>query len=170
MKIKTRAITASAASAAVIFVVTYLIRIPVPGSSGGYLNIGDIAIYLSAFVLGPIPAAVAAAAGSAVSDALAGAVVYVPATFVIKGLMGLICGRLARSGRFAPFTAGAVISGAVMAAGYFAFETAVFGAAYAVTSVIPNIIQWGVCAAAAAALYPGAAKLTDQIGSAKNRK
>jgi len=164
MRVRTRAITAAAVSAAVIFVVTYLIRIPVPGSSGGYLNIGDIAIYLSAFVLGPVPAAIAAAAGSAVSDALAGAVIYVPATFVIKGLMGLVCGRLARNGRLATFAAGAVISGAVMVVGYAAFESAVFGAAYAVTSIIPNVIQWGACAAAAIALYPGIAKLSDQIG------
>ena len=154
MKVPTRAITASAVAAAIIFVVTYLIRVPIPGSSAGYLNLGDIAVYLSALLLGPLPAA-AAAVGSALSDALAGAALYIPATFVIKGLMGLICGALARKGRFGPFVLGCVLSGAVMVFGYAAFEAAAFGFAYAALSLVPNAIQWGVGVAVALALFPG---------------
>ncbi|MDR1292922.1 MAG: ECF transporter S component, partial [Clostridiales Family XIII bacterium] len=42
----------TALMAAIIFVVTYLIRIPMPFASGGYLNIGDTPLYIAAYLLG----------------------------------------------------------------------------------------------------------------------
>jgi uncharacterized membrane protein len=84
--------------AAIVFVVTYLIRIPLPFTAGGSLNLGDTPIYLAAYLLGGPAGAVAGALGSALSDLASGAVFYVAPTAVIKGAMGFVCGVLMNGG------------------------------------------------------------------------
>jgi Predicted membrane protein len=65
------------------------IKSPVPG---GYLNIGDAVIFISAILFGPLVGFLAGSIGSALSDASFAAYMFVPGTFVIKGLEGLIAG------------------------------------------------------------------------------
>ncbi|MDR2610094.1 MAG: ECF transporter S component [Clostridiales Family XIII bacterium] len=154
-----RKLTAAALVAALVFIVTFLIRIPIPVASGGYVNLGDTVIYLGALILGGWPGAAAAAVGSALSDLIAGYVVYAPATFIIKGLMGLVCGLLARRAGFARFTVAALMSGAVMVAGYFLFEALFFNLNQAIVSVPFNLMQWIGGVIAALALYPAARRV-----------
>jgi uncharacterized membrane protein len=158
-----RTITVSAITAAVIFLVTWTIRIPVPATAGGYVNFGDVVIYISAFMLGGPTAAIAAAVGSALADTAAGAVIYIPATFVIKGLMGLICGYISSSKKFSMYAVSAIVGGAVMTAGYGLYELAVFGAEYAASSLPFNMIQWAGSAAAAIVLFPVIKRLSNAI-------
>lgn len=150
----TKKITYSAIAAAVVFVVTWMIRVPVPATSGGYVNVGDVVIFSVAYLLGGPIAAAAAAVGSALADLAAGAAVYAPATFVIKGLMGLVCGFLTVRKTFRAFALSCVAGGAIMAAGYGVYECAVFGLAYALAALPFNLIQWGGSAIIAVALYP----------------
>ncbi|MDR1043361.1 MAG: ECF transporter S component [Clostridiales Family XIII bacterium] len=84
----------TALMAAIIFVVTYLVRIPMPIASGGYLNIGDTPLYIAAYLLGGPAGAVAGAIGSAMSDLSAGYVIYALPTAIIKGTMGFVCGTI----------------------------------------------------------------------------
>jgi len=77
--------------AAIIFLLTFLVHVPIPGG-GGYIHPGDAAIYLGAFLLGPLYGALAAGVGSMLSDLAAGYVIYAPVTFIIKALMALIVG------------------------------------------------------------------------------
>lgn len=72
--------------AALACVATMSIRIPTPGT-GGYIHPGDAIVILSGVVLGPSYGLLAAGIGSAISDLLGGYFVYVPITFVIKGLL-----------------------------------------------------------------------------------
>jgi uncharacterized membrane protein len=139
--------------AAVIFVVTYVLPIPLP-SSGGYLNIGDAPLYLAAYLLGGPAGAVAGAIGASMSDLALGYVAYVVPTAVIKGAMGLICGKLMRTGDMKRFALAAILGGAVMVCGYAAFETLFFNANQALASVPFNCIQWAGGVAAAVALFP----------------
>jgi uncharacterized membrane protein len=85
--------------AAIIFVVTYVVRIPMPIASGGYLNIGDTPLYIAAYLLGGPAGAIAGALGSAMSDLAAGFVVYAIPTAIIKGTMGFICGVIMNRAR-----------------------------------------------------------------------
>jgi uncharacterized membrane protein len=163
--------------AAIIFVVTYLIKFPLPFASGGYLNIGDAPIYLAAYLLGGPAGAVAGALGSAMSDLAAGYVLYAVPTAVIKGAMGFVCGILMKSGADAAggdaMTTGAALSGnparrggllrfilaaalggAIMVGGYALFEASFFNFAQAVGSVPFNCIQWVGGVAVATALFP----------------
>ena len=124
---------------AIIAVLTLFASIPLPvGSGGAYLNAGDAAIYAAAYVLGPIGGAIAASVGSALADVLHGAVVYAPATFVIKGLMGLIAGLLFKKSRWLAPLAG----GIVMPLGYFAFEYLLYGSGTALFGLWTNAIQF----------------------------
>ena len=96
-------LTRTAVLAALIAIATMVIPIPIPG--GGYANAGDIVILITAFVLGPVPAAFAAGFGSVVADLLLGYSAYAPGTLLVKGLAGLTAGLVflaleRRSGSF----------------------------------------------------------------------
>ena len=160
MKTNIQKITITAAFAALIFAVTFIVHIPVPGTAGGYINLGDTAIYLAAFLLGGPLAGAAAAIGSALADLSFAATYYIVPTFFIKGLMGLTAGYLSRSARFSRYTVACVLGGLIMTAGYGLYELAVFGSAYALGSLPFNLIQWVGGTAAAIILFPIAKRLS----------
>lgn len=117
--------------------------IQVPNTQGGYVNLGDGIIFASAMILGPF-AGVVGALGSVMADLFAGYPHYAPATFVIKGLMGLVAGLLLTKGRHRNYFYTALvflICEGIMVGGYFAYESVLFGVPLAVASVFPNIFQ-----------------------------
>lgn len=156
---------------ALVFLATYFTRIPTL-LPGGYFNLGDAVIMLAAVFLGPLGGLAAGAIGSGLADLAAGALLFAPITFVVKGLEGLVVGLLAAkymkaarnqiikedrktSGTSVNFQLiFAVITGAViMVAGYFfaeAFVLSIFDEAFgwtaAVTELLPNFIQGGLSA------------------------
>ena len=65
----------TALMAALIFVATYLIKIPNP-ATGGYSHMGDCMIFIAVVMLGRRNGSMAAAIGGALSDLLAGAAVW----------------------------------------------------------------------------------------------
>ncbi|MCL1895768.1 MAG: ECF transporter S component [Clostridiales bacterium] len=152
-------LTTTALMAAVIFVVTFVVRIPMPIAAGGYLNIGDAAVYIAASLLGGPWGMLAAAAGSALADLSAGYAIYILPTAVVKGMMGLICGRLMERTGFARFVVASVIGGAVMTGGYAAFDAVLFNVNQALAGAPFNMIQWGCGVAVAAALYPAVGRI-----------
>lgn len=156
-------ITASAITAALVFVVTWTVRIPIPATSGGYLNFGDVIIFISAYLLGGPVSAIASAIGSALADTAAASVIYVPGTFVIKGLMGLVCGLLSTQRKFTIYAGSCILGGAIMTLGYALYETAVFGFAYAISSVPFNLLQWAGSSAAAIVLFPVIKRLSKAL-------
>ena len=79
--------------AALSCVATMSIRIPTPGT-GGYIHPGDAIVILSGVILGPVWGFLAGGIGSALSDLIGGYFVYVPITFMIKGLVALAAGLL----------------------------------------------------------------------------
>ena len=135
----------AALMAALCTLLTLVIRIPSP--MGGYLNLGDCAVLLSAWLLGPAAGAAAAGLGSALADLL-GYPLYAPGTLVIKALMAAAAGWLFRSltRRNVPLTGAGLVSGvvaeAIMAGGYFLFECWVLGMGPAVVVNLPaNLVQ-----------------------------
>ena len=132
-------LTLAGVMAALVFVMTYVPKVPVP-VTGGYVHLGDGAIFLSVLLLGPlgIPAA---AIGSGLSDILGGYMVYVLPTMVIKGLVALIAWKIWKEGSWLRAVIAFVLAEAVMVAGYFAFEAVMYGPAAAWAAVGPNCIQ-----------------------------
>ncbi len=113
----------------------------------GHVNLGDLIILVSAYILGPF-ACIPAAAGSASADLIAGYGQYVLPTFLIKGLMGAVAGIILRNGTDGKVSLvkklfAGIAAESIMIAGYFLFESLPFmyGVTAALGSVIPNLIQ-----------------------------
>ena len=129
--------------AALVFIGTEL-HIP---TAIGHINLGDLVILVSSYILGPV-AFFPAAIGSTLADLLAGYPQYAVATFLIKGIMGLVAGLLLRRNAhwkvsLARELSVSFVAELIMIAGYFVFESLPFmyGVEAALGSVIPNGIQ-----------------------------
>ena len=125
--IATKDITKIAIMAALVFVTTYLIKIP---SLNGYTHIGDSMVILSALILGKKKGALAAGLGAALCDLLSGYMQYIIPTFLIKAIMVLFA-----------WIIGSIIGCAFQVFGYGLVETIMYGFAAALLSVPANIIQ-----------------------------
>ncbi|NLU52102.1 MAG: ECF transporter S component [Clostridiaceae bacterium] len=91
MKNNTRKYVLTGLMTALVFVLTYIIKIPVPYTSG-YIHLGDSMIYISVMVLGPAFGAFASGIGSMLADIAGGYLHYAVPTLVIKSLMALVMG------------------------------------------------------------------------------
>ena len=125
---KVQHLVLAALFAALTTVMTMVIRIPSPMS--GYVNLGDCAVLLSAWILGPGLGCVAAGIGSMLADLL-GYPLYAPGTLVVKGLMALVAGwlflRIKKGGlsrRLPALLASGVTGELIMILGYFIYEAA----------------------------------------------
>lgn len=131
--------------AALSCVATMSIRIPTPGT-GGYIHPGDAIVILSGVILGPVWGFFAGGIGSTLSDLIGGYFVYVPITFVIKGLVALVAGHLyqkigkTQKSRYVAVVLGGVADIILVAGGYFVYEYFIYGAG-AAASIPANIIQ-----------------------------
>ena len=124
---------------------TMSIRIPTPGT-GGYIHPGDAIVILSGVILGSVWGFLAGGIGSALSDLIGGYFIYVPITFVIKGLVALAAGLLYQKvgknqkSRYIAVILGGVADIILVAGGYFVCEFFIYGAG-AAASIPANIIQ-----------------------------
>lgn len=134
-----RRLAMSGVMAALVFVMTYLPKVPVP-VTGGYVHLGDGMVFLAAMLLGPMGAA-ASAVGSALSDLVGGYITYLLPTFLIKGVMALVAWKLYKPGKWLQTAIAFIIAEAVMVAGYFVFEAVLYGVPAALGAVGPNAIQ-----------------------------
>lgn len=141
--------------AALICVATMIIRIPSP--MNGYVNFGDCFVLLAAWILGPAYGFAAGGIGSALADLFAGYVSYIPATFLIKGLMALaaalVAGRIIKKAPghlLVGYVAGSLLGESIMIVGYFLYAALIFGKGLtAFLSVPGNVVQGAVGMAAA---------------------
>lgn len=139
-------IVMAALMAAFACVATMSIRIPTPGTAG-YIHPGDAIVILCGVILGPTWGLLAAGIGSAMADLIGGYFIYVPITFVIKGIVAFAAGMLYRKiGRTAKSRYIAVALGGIadiicVAGGYFLCEWGLYGAAAAAASVPANFVQ-----------------------------
>ncbi len=138
-KLSPRAIALCGMMAAVIFIATYFLKIPL---YFGYVHLGDGFILISAAVLG-WPAVLAAAVGSMLADLLAGYSMYMAPTFVIKAAVAAIA-VVAASKKSQPLQMFyMLIAEAAMVAGYFITDWLIlgFGWAAATAAILGNVLQ-----------------------------
>lgn len=143
MKTNAKKLTLIALFTVLICLATTVLK--VPSVVSGYVHLGDAFIILAGIILGPI-GGISAAVGSALADLLSGYALYIPATFVIKGLIGFLVGitfnRLKSKIKSKPLICLilGIISLSVMTLGYLAFELCLYGKA-AFLNVPFNLIQ-----------------------------
>ncbi len=137
-----------------VMIATIFIRVPIPGTQG-YVHLGDSMVFLSVLILGWKYGAVASAFGGLLADVLGGAAAWAPWTFGIKGIMAVILGLIAmklsehgsvsRGGFLFGESAGMVLAGIFMVAGYYFAEGVMYGNWVAPVIGIPwNIGQFVV--------------------------
>ena len=116
----------------------------VPSPTGGYMNLGDTAVLLGAYLLGPVYGAAAGGIGPALADLFAGYGIYVPATLVIKALMGLTAAllfRLLRRKNWSLLVCGGAAE-AIMVAGYCLYDALLAGSlAGGLIGIPSNLVQ-----------------------------
>lgn len=143
----TKKLVLTALLMALTFVATMFIRIPLPL---GYVNLGDVFVLLSVFILGPVYGTIAGGVGSCLAD-LIGYISYAPGTLIIKSAMALVAYlvyslllKATKKGIIAEIIGG--IAGAiVMAFGYFFYEILFFETAgVAIINVPWNLLQGAV--------------------------
>lgn len=140
----TRNIVMAALLAALVCVATMLIKVPSPLK--GYLNLGDGIVLLCGWLLSPVYGFLAAGIGSALADLFAGYVIYVPATFVIKGLMAIVAyygfrllGK--RIGNIPAMVLAGILAEIIMVLGYYVFEGFLYGFAESLVNIPANAVQ-----------------------------
>lgn len=136
---KTREIVITALMAALIFVATFMIKIPNP-ATGGYSHMGDCMIFLAVVLLGRKNGSMAAGIGGALSDFLAGAPLWILPTFIIKYIMAFIMGTIIKANPESKKlqVVGAAVGGVFQIIGYTLAKIVLIGMAPALMS-IPNV-------------------------------
>ncbi|MDO5026809.1 MAG: ECF transporter S component [Tissierellia bacterium] len=128
------------------FQVPYLVK-------EGYLNLGDVGVFLSGLLFGPLGGMIAGALGSSLADLFAGFVIYAPFTFVIKGIEGYIVAKLNMRKKDKYVFIYCLLAGIFMVFGYFVSEWFLYGLGGALANIGGNFIQAAVCATIASLIY-----------------
>ncbi len=121
------------ANIAITAVMTALVMLGVllhiaPTPVGGYIHLGDILIYFTAFAFGPVVGGVAGGLGAALSDILSGYAAFSPISLIVHGLQGYVAGRIAHGTTSPARLALAILAGAVIVVvGYFVGEGLFYG-------------------------------------------
>ncbi len=145
--ITTKKLVTTALMMALTMVATMFIRIPLPL---GYVNLGDVFVLLSVFILGPIYGTISAGIGSGLAD-LFGYISYAPGTLIIKSAMALVAWiiyeillKATKKAMLAEIVGG-IVGALIMALGYFCYEILFFTTpAVAIVNAPWNLLQGGV--------------------------
>lgn len=161
---KLKLMTRYAVMIALTTVMTMVVHIPTPATKG-YLNLGDMVVFLAAIIFGKSGGFVVGGLGSALADMLLGYTHYAPITFVVKGLEGFFAGALLETkiGQKVPIVPTA-IGGVWMAFGYYIAEIFMYGREAALAGVPGNIVQ-GLLGAVVAVVLSVALKKTKAFNS-----
>ncbi|MBO5278804.1 MAG: ECF transporter S component [Lachnospiraceae bacterium] len=141
---KTKDITITALMAALVFVGTYFLKIPLPF---GYTHLGDCLIILTVIIFGWKKGTVAGMIGAGLADLLGGYVSWVVPTAVIKGGWALIMGLImykAGKGKLVYGIIGAAAGGVFQIIGYTLVRVVLYGAAAAITA-LPILAGQTIC-------------------------
>ncbi|MFR0734221.1 MAG: ECF transporter S component [Oscillospiraceae bacterium] len=157
--VKIRKLVLAALFAALCTVMTLVIQIPSPMQ--GYVNLGDCAVLLSAWVLGPVYGGVAAGTGSMLADLFSGYAHYAPGTFLIALCMAVAAALIFRFLRNRPASklllaqgASGLVAEAVMVAGDTSAIPACGWARVWLPPLIPgNVVQGALGLVTATAIY-----------------
>jgi len=134
------------------FAITYWLQIPIP-ATGGYINIGDVAVMFTALLFGPIIGGIAGGLGPMLADIFSPYIIYAPATLIIKSIEGFLIGLISnpkdceRRVSFRDIIA-VLVGGFLIPLGYFVYEAFILnlGILIAFVEVPGNFFQFGFAA------------------------
>lgn len=135
-------IVISAMGLALVFLATYLLKIP--NGIQGYFNLGDGFIMLFASIVNPFMAFLIGGIGSALADIAGGYGVYAIWTFAIKGLEGIIVAlafqHMKSNMKYLSYGIGALL----MVSGYLVTDSVINQSwALGISGIPANLLQGG---------------------------
>lgn len=154
----TRHITTDAMFVALTLLFTAFVNIKIPsfGGAGGLIHLGNVPLFIAAIMYGRRTGAIAGAIGMGLFDIMSGWVAWAPCTVITCGLMGFVVGAINVNKKGVTIKILSMIFALIIkVAGYFIFESFVFGSgmAAAVKSVPGNIIQVTVASVIVILIY-----------------
>ena len=147
-KVNVRYITFTAVMAALVFVFTFTFKIPL---GTGYTHLGDMMIFLAAWLLGGKKAGL----GACLADLALGYAAWMAPTFIIKCLAVAICCLIAEKAMHRSllgYGVGAVAGGAFQIGAYTLAKVLMYDKTYALTTLPELAIQTTVGIAVAGVL------------------
>ncbi len=143
-KYTTREFCTAALFAAIIFVATAYLQIPIPI---GYAHLGDAFIFIAASLLPPPLAIIAATVGAGLADALFYPI-YIPATIIVKAASAIVFTSKKEKILCARNATALCLCSLFCAGGYYLYEALLTHSFVSpLVSVPGNIGQWAVSAA-----------------------
>jgi uncharacterized membrane protein len=128
---KTQILVINALFVALTLVATMFINLKLPiAGNGGLIHLGNVPLFIAAFVFGRRTGAIAGAFGMGLFDLISGWTIWAPFTFIIVGAMGYVAGLISEK---VPGKRAVVYSIAVIAAllikivGYYFAEVVLYG-------------------------------------------
>ncbi|OLS28156.1 MAG: Thiamine precursor transporter HmpT [Candidatus Thorarchaeota archaeon AB_25] len=140
-------------------IMTLIIQIPYPGTSG-YFNFGDTMVMLGGLLLGPVGGFFAGGVGSALADVISGYTFYAPITLVVKGFEAMAVGyfsfKVKEHVRLSKWDIIGVLVGAIiMLTGYFTVQVILFELPFAIGELVTvNLAQVVIGASVALIIGP----------------
>lgn len=137
---KIRKMVTAGVFAAMIFVLTYFVKVPV---ASGYVHFGDALIYICAGIIGGPWAILAGAIGEGLADLVGGYAVYAPATIIVKALIALPFIFAAKNNDKLLNVKSALMTipaGLITVGGYFIADL-IIDKSYAIVDIPGNVIQ-----------------------------
>ncbi|QHZ57819.1 ECF transporter S component [Brevibacillus agri] len=105
------------------------IRLPIMGN-GGLIHLGNVPLFIAAFVYGRKTGAIAGAFGMGLFDLISGWTAWAPFTFVIVGAMGYVAGLIAEKmpgKRVLAYSVAIAVALMIKIVGYYFVEVILYG-------------------------------------------
>ncbi len=127
---KTKTLVINALFIAITFAATMFIniRLPIMGN-GGLIHLGNVPLFVAAFVYGRKTGAIAGAFGMGLFDLVSGWTAWAPFTFVIVGTMGFVAGLISEKlpgNRMLVNTLAVVVALIIKIVGYYFTEVILY--------------------------------------------
>ncbi|GGB71788.1 ECF transporter S component [Fictibacillus barbaricus] len=128
---KTKVLVINALFVALTLVATMFInfKLPIMGN-GGLIHLGNVPLFIAAFVFGRKTGAIAGAFGMGLFDLISGWTVWAPFTFVIVGAMGYVAGLISEKvpgKRVIVYTMAVIVAMIIKIVGYYFAEVVLYG-------------------------------------------
>ncbi|RDU37939.1 ECF transporter S component [Neobacillus piezotolerans] len=128
---KTRSLVINSLFIALTLVATMFINIKLPiMGNGGLIHLGNVPLFIAAFVYGRKTGFIAGAFGMGMFDILSGWAAWSPFTFIIVGAMGYVAGLIAEKmpgKRVLVYTVAVVVALIIKVVGYYFAEVILYG-------------------------------------------
>ncbi len=120
------------------------IRLPIMGN-GGLIHLGNVPLFIAAFVYGKRTGAIAGAFGMGLFDVISGWTAWAPFTFIIVGAMGFLAGLISEKvpgKRLLVYTLAVAVALIIKIVGYYFAEVILYGNWIQPIGSIPgNVLQ-----------------------------